>query len=85
MNITNKVRTVVVGAGLTASALIGGLVAAPAQANTYTYSGVVECTAWRNTILAQNLNLGATACSQGFNGWQFDIYQAPTKQPQLTW
>lgn len=30
-------------------------------------------------------NLGATACAQGFKGWQFDTYQAPTKQPQLTW
>ncbi|MGW8813010.1 hypothetical protein [Gordonia terrae] len=89
MNITNKVRAValagVVTAGIGASALVGGLTAAPAQANTYTYSGVVECTAWRNTILTQNPNLGATACAPGFKGWQFDTYQAPTKQPQLTW
>ena len=89
MTITNKVRAVVlagvVTAGISASALVGGLTAAPAQATTHTYSGVVECTAWRNTILTQNPNLGATACAQGFIGWQFDTYQAPAKQPQLTW
>ena len=89
MNITNTVRAVVlagvVAAGIGASALVGCLAAAPAQANNYTYSGVVACTAWRNTILTQNPNLGATACARGFKGWQFDTYQAPTKQPQLTW
>ncbi|OUC75833.1 MULTISPECIES: hypothetical protein [Gordonia] len=89
MNITNKVRAVVVAgvvtAGIAASALVGGLTAAPAQANTYTYTGFVECDAWRNTVIAQNPNLGATACAQGFKGWQFNTYQAPTKQPQLTW
>ncbi len=89
INISNKVRAVVVAgvvtAGIAASALVGGLTAAPAQASTYTYGGVVECTAWRNTILTQNPNLGATACTQGFKGWQFDTYQAPTKQPHLTW
>ena len=88
MNISNKVRAIVVAgvvtAGIGASALVGGLAAAPAQANTDTYSGVVECAAWRNAVLAQNPNLGATACDQGFEGWQFDTYQAPTKQPQLT-
>ncbi|MDF6103940.1 hypothetical protein [Gordonia hongkongensis] len=90
MNIATKVRAFVVAgvvtAGIGASALVGGLAAAPAQANTYTYSGVVECTAWRNTILAQNpSSLGGTACAQSFKGWQFDTHQAPTKQPQLTW
>ncbi|WGJ88021.1 hypothetical protein [Gordonia sp. SMJS1] len=89
MNTTDNLRAVivtgVVAAGIAASALTGGLTAAPAQANTHTYSGVVECTAWRNTILTKNPNLGATACAQGFKGWQFDTYQAPTKQPQLTW
>ncbi|OCW86971.1 hypothetical protein A8M60_02185 [Nocardia farcinica] len=89
MNITNKVRAVVVAGvvtvGIGTSALVGGLTAAPAQANTYTYSGVVECTAWRNAVLAQNPNLGATACARGFKGWQFDTYQAPTNQPHLTW
>ncbi|WP_238423122.1 hypothetical protein [Gordonia sp. 'Campus'] len=89
MTITTKIRaTVVAGAvvaGIGASALVGGLAAAPAQANTYSYSGTVECNAWRNSVLAQNPNLGATACAPGFKGWQFSTYQAPTKQPQLTW
>lgn len=89
MTITTKIRTVViagaVAAGIGASALISGLAAAPAQANTYTYNGLVECTAWRSTVLQQNPNLGATACTQGFKGWQFNTYQAPTQMPQLTW
>ena len=90
MNITKKriraaVLTCAVASGIGASAIVGGLAAAPAQANTYTYNGFVECTAWRNTVLTQNPNLGATACAEGFKGWQFNTYQAPTKQPQLTW
>ena len=91
MNITKKrmcaavVVRAVAAAGIGASVIVGGLAASPAQASTYTYTGFVECDAWRNTVLAQNPSLDATACTQGFKGWQFDTYQAPTKQPQLTW
>ncbi|MFI8774065.1 hypothetical protein BJF87_12565 [Gordonia sp. CNJ-863] len=91
MDITKKrmrasvVACAVAAAGIGASVVVGGLAASPAQATTYTYTGFVECDAWRNTVLAQNSSLGATACARGFKGWQFDTYQAPTKQPQLTW
>lgn len=88
MSITKIRAAVAAGAvvvGIGASALVGGLAAAPAQANTYTYGGLIACDANRNAVLAQNPNLGATACAKGFNGWEFRTYQAPTRMPQLTW
>lgn len=88
MSMTKIRATVAAGAviaGIGASALAGSLAAAPAQAATYTYGGLIACDANRNTVLAQNPNLGATACTQSFKGWEFRTYQLPTKQPQLTW